>query len=491
MIVRFAAQSRQFLPARLTAVSVSADFQGAFFMKVFLQRWLCVAAFLPVGLMAAEPAPEAEQLAIAREAYVFLYPLITMDITRQVAVNSDPAESGIGAPPNQFNHIRTFPPAEMRQVVRPNFDTLYSSAWLDLTQGPLVISAPDTGKRYYLLPMLDMWTDVFAVPGTRTSGNKAQHFLVVLPGWKGRVPAGMTRIEAPTPHVWIIGRTQTNGPADYAAVHQVQDGFRITPLAAWGKKPVAQAWKRDTRVDVKTEPVRQVNALSLQEFFEYGARLMALHPPHAIDWPMMQRLQRIGLRPGHFDARRLDLQAAAGVPAQAVAEIKARRQSVAQNVNGWRMMTDGGVWGTAYFRRASTALGGLGANLPEDAMYPSTAQDAQGQPLTGEGRYVLRFEKDQLPPAGAFWSLTLYDTEGFQVANPLQRFALGDRDALKVGADGAIELYVQSTSPGADKESNWLPAPAQGPFTLTLRLYAPKPEVLSGQWAPPPVKRLP
>jgi hypothetical protein len=163
---------------------------------------------------------------------------------------------------------------------------------------------------------------------------------------------------------------------------------------------------------------------------------------------------------------------------------------VAQNVNGWRMMTDGGVWGTAYFRRATTALGGLGANLPEDAMYPSTTQDDRGEPLTGGHRYVIRFEPGQLPPAGAFWSLTLYDTDGFQVSNALDRFALGDRDALRRGDDDAIEFYVQHDSPGAERESNWLPAPASGPFTLTLRLYAPKPEVLAGQWAPPPVRRL-
>lgn len=453
-------------------------------------------AWLLCACAAANAAPAqslsvAEQREIAREAYVFLYPLVTMDVTRLVALNSDPTVTGIGAPPNTFNHIRTFPPADMRQVVRPNFDTLYSSAWLDLTRGPVVVSAPETGNRFYLLPMIDMWTDVFAVPGTRTSGNRAGHFLVAMQGWQGRVPDGMTRIDAPTPYVWIIGRTQTNGPADYAAVHKVQDGYRITPLGNWGRDAAPQAWKIDPEVDVKTEPLRQVNGMPIQTFFEYGARLMKLHPPHATDWPIVQRMRRIGLEPGRFDASQVDLAAIASVPADAVAEIKARRQGVAQNVNGWRMMTDGGVWGTAYFRRATTALGGLGANLPEDAMYPSTAQDEHGQPLAGESRYVLRFEKDRLPPAGAFWSLTLYDTDGFQVPNALNRFALGDRDALRRGADGAIELYVQHESPGVDRESNWLPTPASGPFTLTIRLYAPKPEVLSGQWAPPPVRRLP
>jgi hypothetical protein len=452
-------------------------------------------ALLPIAMMTASmasagPLPVAEQREIAREAYLFLYPLVTMDVTRLVALNSDPKAGGVGGAPNTFNHIRTFPPAEMRQVVRPNFDTLYSSAWLDLTKGPVVVSTPDTGDRYYLLPMLDMWTDVFAVPGTRTTGNRAAHFLVAPQCWQGRVPDGMTRIDAPTPYVWIIGRTQTNGPRDYPAVHRTQDGYRITSLGDWGKGASTSEWKIDPSVDVTTEPLLQVNRMPIQAFFEYGAQLMKLHPPHATDWPIVQRMRRIGLEPGRFDASHVDLAAIASVPAEAVAEIKARRQAVAQNINGWRMMTDGGVWGAAYFRRATTALGGLGANLPEDAMYPSTTQDEHGDTLMGGNRYVLRFEKDQLPPAGAFWSLTLYDTDGFQVPNALDRFALGDRDSLRRGADGSIQLYVQHESPGADTTSNWLPAPASGPFTLTIRLYAPKPEVLSGQWAPPPVTRL-
>jgi hypothetical protein len=450
----------------------------------------CVATTAAAATAASAPAV-AEQREIAREAYLFLYPLVTMDVTRLVAVNSDPKLAGIGAPPNAFNHIRTFPSAEMRQVVRPNFDTLYSSAWLDLTRGPVVVSTPDTGERYFLLPMIDMWTDVFAVPGTRTTGNQASNFLVAMPQWQGPTPAGMTRIDAPTPYVWIIGRTQTNGPADYAAVHAVQDGFRVTPLSDWGRSIAATPWQIDPAVDVKTEPLLQVDRMPIKAFFEYGARLMALHPPHATDWPILQRMKRIGLEPGRFDARQVDLAAIDSVPADAIAAIKARRQDVARNVNGWRMMTDGGVWGTAYFRRATTALGGLGANLPEDAMYPSTAQDHQGAPLMGGSRYRLRFEQDRLPPAGAFWSVTLYDTDGFQVANALNRYALGDRDALRRGADGSIEIYVQPVSPGADMEGNWLPAPASGPFTLTVRLYAPKSEVLSGAWAPPPVEKLP
>ena len=160
-----------------------------------------------------------------------------MDLTRKQLTNQEPTAGGIGGPMNRFANISAFPTADMRVVVRPNFDTLYSSGWFDLTKEPMVVSVPDTGGRYYLLPMLDMWTDVFASPGWRTTGTGARNFLVTPSGWSGTVPADFTRIEAPTPYVWIIGRTKTDGPADYPAVHKVQDGYKITPLSQWGKTP--------------------------------------------------------------------------------------------------------------------------------------------------------------------------------------------------------------------------------------------------------------
>ena len=199
---------------------------------------LAVAALLaagsPVAVHAAEPITEATAHAIGVQAYVYLYPLVTMDITRRQLTNIARAE-GISAPPNSFANIPEFPSATMRAVVRPNFDTLYSSGWVDLTKEPVIVSAPDTGGRYYLLPMLDMWTDVFASPGWRTTGTQAHNWAVVPPGWSGALPDGVDRIEAPTAYVWIIGRTKTDGPADYDAVHKVQAGYRITPLSRWGK----------------------------------------------------------------------------------------------------------------------------------------------------------------------------------------------------------------------------------------------------------------
>ena len=224
---------------------------------------------------------EAEAHAIAVEAYLYFYPLVTMDLTRKQLVNTPPGK-GLGGPMNTFDNIPVFPTADMRVVVRPNFDTLYSSGWLDLTREPMVVSVPDTGGRYYLLPMLDMWTDVFASPGWRTTGTKAGNFLLVPPGWNGKVPATFTRIDAPTPYAWIIGRTKTDGPADYEAVHAIQKGYKITPLSGWGKPPVAIKAKIDPSVDIKTPPKKQVELDGRRRIFLLCGRV-AQAAPSAFD----------------------------------------------------------------------------------------------------------------------------------------------------------------------------------------------------------------
>jgi hypothetical protein len=437
---------------------------------------------------------EHEALAIALEAYLYLYPLVMMDITRRQMTNTEAGQQvGVG-PMNTFSHIRAFPPPEFKAVPWANFDTLYSSAWLDLTVEPLIVSAPDTDERYYLLPLQDMWTDVVAVPGKRTSGTQAGHFAVVLAGWQGELPRGVRRIEAPTPYVWVIGRTQTNGPEDYAAVHQVQDGFAITPLSRWGQEPPPVTVTIDPTVDMTTRPVDQVNQRSAAAYFAYALALMKLHPPHVTDWSILTRMERIGIGPGEsFDFQTLDpaikqaLDRAVTAGQQAM---KAKVPKVGRLVNGWQMNADTmGVYGNYYLKRATVAMVGVGSNPPEDAIYPLTWNDADGEPLNGENDYVLHFDRHELPPVDAFWSVTLYDQDGFQVPNQLNRSALGDRDALRYDADGSLDLFVQHESPGPEREANWLPAP-HGALALFMRLYAPKAAVLDGRWEPPAVRRV-
>jgi hypothetical protein len=319
------------------------------------------------------------------EAYVYLYPLVLMELTRRQMTNV-PAGSRPGfGPMGAFSHIREFPAADFRAVVRPNFDTLYSLAWLDLTGEPMIVSAPDTGGRYYLLPMLDMWTDAFAVPGKRTTGTQAADFAVVPPGWRGQVPDGIQRIQAPTVHVWIIGRTQTDGPADYDAVRQVQDGFSITPLSRRGEHPAPVEAHPDPSVDMQTPPLEQVDAMPARDFFTMAAELLALHPPQVTDWSMLARLGQVGLRPGQpFDYDALDPAVRGALEEAPAAGLDLMRRTlphVARVVNGWQMNTDTvGVYGNFYLKRAIVAMAGLGANPPEDAVYPLNIADVDGRP---------------------------------------------------------------------------------------------------------------
>ena len=437
-----------------------------------------IAATLSPAMAATGPVTEEEAHAIGVDAYLYFYSPITMDLTRKQLTNQEPTPGGIGGPMNSFANVGAFPTADMRVVVRPNFDTLYSSGWLDLTKEPMVVSAPDTDGRYYLLPMLDMWTDVFASPGWRTTGTEAGNFLVTPPGWTGTVPDGMTQIEAPTPYVWIIGRTKTDGPADYDAVHKIQAGYKITPLSQWGKEPVEPEVKIDPCVDMKTPPKIQVDTMPADKYFAYAAELLKLHPPHITDQPIIAQLKRIGFEVGKsFDLDKADPAvkkglASAAEDAQKLMEWKV--PTLARIANGWSMNTDTmGVYGNYYLKRAIVTQLGLGANLPEDAIYPLNLADDTGKPLDGASNYVLHFDKGQTPPVNAFWSVTLYDPQGFQVANPLNRFAVSSWMPFKYNSDGSLDLYFQNESPGADKEANWLPAP-KGPYNLTMRLYAPK-----------------
>ncbi|MGW4806524.1 DUF1254 domain-containing protein [Kitasatospora sp. NPDC004272] len=423
---------------------------------------------------------------LAHEAYVYLYPLVTMDVTRRQAVSVPNGIKPAFGPPNEFHHLREFPSAEFRSVVRPNFDTLYSSAWLDLTNGPVELHVSDTGGRYFMVPLLDMWTDVFATLGPRTTGSGDQDHLVVGPDHRGELPAGVRVLRSPTPYAWVIGRIQTNGPADYEKVREVQDGLTVRAL-----EPVEHP--ADPAADVTTPPLDTVNGFGAVEFFTRAARALAVNPPHPTDFAVLARIAHLGVVPGRefdpgrfSDAELAELEAGARAAREA---ILASPAVIGTAVNGWRVTAETmGVYGNAYFKRAAVTAIGLGANPPEDAIYPVLALDADGARVTGEHDYLLHFPADGLPPVNAFWSVTMYDAAGFQVANALDRFALGDRDPLAYNPDGSLDILVSHRDPGPERRSNWLPAP-NGPLGLTLRLYAPRPEALDGRWAPPAVRR--
>ena len=423
---------------------------------------------------------------LAQEVYVYAYPLVLMDVSKQVLSARTPV--------NQFRHSPVFPDANFTGVVSPNADTLYSIAWLDLKQEPVVLSVPDTKGRYYVMQLLDAWSNVLAAPGKRTTGTGIGNFAIVGPQWQGQLPAGVQEIKAPTNMVWLLGRTQTNGVADFAAVNAVQQQYKLAPLSVWNGGAAADAKAATPQsADVRTAPVAQVAAMDAATFFSRFAALLPDNPPAAEDAPMVEKLSRLGIVPGKaFLLDKPDAASARAIQGGAkdgLASMIAVAKAGAPGPNGWSVHRNLGHYGTEYLKRALVAWMALGANLPEDAIYPTARVDADGQPFSGANRYVIHFEKQELPPANAFWSLTLYNDQQFFAANPLNRYAIGDRDRLKFNKDGSLDLYVQNASPGKDKEANWLPAPADT-FNLMMRIYWPKPPVLDGTWVPPQVKRL-
>nr|WP_283190427.1 DUF1254 domain-containing protein [Pseudomonas sp. PMCC200344] len=292
-------------------------------------------AIFPLASHAQSKVTAEEAHAIGVDAYLYLYPLLTMDITRKQFTNIESGKEFGKGPMNMFVSVPQYPPADFKGVVRSNFDTLYSIAWLDLTQEPLVIAAPDTAGRFYLLPMLDMWTDVFASPGWRTTGTQAGQFLVTPPDWTGTVPAGLNHLPAPTPFVWVIGRTKTDGAADYADVHKIQAGYTVTPLSRLVKSPGPVSVNINPAVDMKTPPKIQVDSMSAADYFAYAAELLKVHPAHITDQPILAQMKRIGIEPGKsFNMDALD------------PEIKAALQAVpedAQTLKTWKVPTLTGV----------------------------------------------------------------------------------------------------------------------------------------------------
>ncbi len=444
---------------------------------------------------AQEKVTEDEAKQIAEEAYIFGYPLVTLEFTRRVTTNvAEP--NGLRAPMGQFVSARTYPDASYKDVTAPNADTLYSSAWLDVAKEPYIVSIPDEDGRYFLMPMLSGWTDVFQVPGKRTTGTNAQKYAITGPGWNGDLPGGVTQYKSPTSMLWIICRTYCTGtPEDYKAVHAIQDQYSVVPLSAYGKSYTPPKGEVDRKIDMKTAVRDQVNALSADEYFNLLAKLMKDNPPAAADAPMVAKMARLGIVPGRsFDITKLDPAAAAtlkGVPKAAFGQIMAHFKSAGTTVNGWQVMTENvGVYGTDYLQRAFVTAIGLGANRPQDAVYPTSAADADGTPYNGANKYVMHFDKGQTPPADGFWSITMYNADYFFVDNPLNKYTVSPRNNLKQNADGSLDLYVQNESPGKDKEANWLPAP-KDKFILMMRLYWPKetpPSIINGSWKPPAVK---
>ncbi len=435
--------------------------------------------------------PEAQSIAI--DAYIYGYPLITLDTAKRVMTNVE-TPTNMRAPMGQFGNMRSYPDASMKDITGPNADTLYSMAWLDLSNEPYILHVPDEKGRYYLIPIMSAWTNVIAAPGTRTTGTNPHDFAITGPGWKGQLPKGVEEIKSPTNMVWIIGRTYCSGTAkDFEMVQDIQDQYSLVPLSSYGKSYAPPKGVVDPTIDMKSAVRTQVNSMDIESYFKKLASLMNDNPPPTEDAPILVQMAKIGLVPGKdFDINNLSSEiqeALKSTPATAQQAIKDQMKDGQKDFNGWKELIVTGFYGTNYIQRALVATIGLGACLPKDAIYALTRLDNKNQPLSGSHKYVIHFDKGQTPPVKGFWSLTLYDDQYFFFPNPLNRYTLSERNAFKYNPDGSLDLYIQNSSPAIDKVDNWLPAP-EGAFILMLRLYWPKEAVLNDLWMPPVVQQI-
>lgn len=417
-------------------------------------------------------AASGDLKAAAREAWLYGLPLIEMAATRARSL------SGQGNRPdgiNRFGHARELAGPKTRAVTTPNNDTLYSSAWLDLTKGPVTLTAPPTGDRYISIAGMNMFTDNDFVLGTRTSGGAGGRYTIVGPGQAG---SGPNVVRLTTPHGWLLARILVDGQDDLPAVHRIQDGLILKGPAGLAPPPAYAT--------------RQSPPL---EYFASVAELLKNDPPPATDGALFAGVAPLGLTAaGAFEPKRFDAAALAEIKA-GVAEARLALMAVRPGaaVDGWSYPRSTlGFYNQDYRFRAAVALMGLAALPPAEAMYMQPALPGSGRMIDGPGPWKLHFPAGRLPPVDAFWSLTMYeatpDGQFFLVDNPVGRYAIGDRTpGLKTAADGSLTLWIARADPGGERSANWLPAPASGPFSLSLRAYLPKEDLRDGRYRLPPL----
>lgn len=445
----------------------------------------------PVLTMAGEPLPIRTR-AIAVQGYGYGFPVVLMEQTRETATTA-PYPCGLGAPTNRFKHLFSPPGPDFRAVVRPNVDTLYSSAFLDLSEQPMVLEVPAVRDRFYMLAMLDAWSNNFAAPGTQQNGGKATRYLITGPGWSGKTPAGMERIAAPTSLVWIIGRTELKGRGDVAAANAVQKSYKLHPLdGAPVPPPKGECRSAESYGETPEDTVKKLDGTA---YFDRLDRLLAAYPPPERDARMLAKLKLIcvdgdpatsveALSPRNREA--LDAGITRGQ------ELIDKSFDLAGRLDTWSpdpTQVPLGDYGDKYLVRAVVSQIGFGANRNEFAVYQNTARDGSKAKLDGStGSYQMHFDAGQTPPVNAFWSVTVYDDDGFLVENPRHVYALGSNSGLKTGPDGGTTIVFSARKPDDVPEQNWLPVP-KGSFQVTLRMYWPEEPILSGQWSAPPIEK--
>lgn len=453
---------------------------------------------IPTTTGSPKPA-EAQQIAAA--AYVYGYPLVFIDIWKehQTAVPSLDLARGV-APINQL--VRLYQVKQTRGPTNnpytfPPLDFSGFTAWLNLMNEPMVLSLPAADGRYYVVQLTDAWMDDFASLGSRTTGNRPGNFALVGPSWNGTLPSNVTKVQTPTNTVWMAMRTPQNATGDPVAAAFL-DNVTLTPLSAWGMHYTPPSTVPVTS-SITVDPLApasyaQISNMTPDAFYGRMAMLMASNPPHNADKAVVDLIARIGIAPGmpfnwsglNTSMRKAIIQGYQdGISQVNAAAAKWPGVSI---VNGWKMTYNAGTYGTNYTLRAGMANASPLYNLPQDALYLQSRTNATGIPYSGAHSYVLHFDRNGTPPVNAFWSITLYDSNGRPVPNPINRYEISPHNGnLTYNPDGSLDIYIQNESPGANKESNWLPAPSDA-FQFVLRQYWPQEAALNGSWVPPEVQ---
>ncbi|CAM3103898.1 DUF1254 domain-containing protein [Saccharomonospora xinjiangensis] len=428
---------------------------------------------------------------LGEQAYVYGFPYVYNAHLRYTWVTQDADTSmAMHSTVNHFWHGRTLFDASDQEGLTPNNDTLYSAAWVDLSEEPVILSHPDMGERYFTFELVAITSDNYDYVGKRATGSAAGDFALVGPGWDGKLPQGVRRTAtAPSPWILVAGRTLVDGEHDLPAVHELQDQYRLTPLHLYGKEGATVPDRRDVLepVDSGRDPLGQWKTLNA---------MLAENPPPEHHEILLKQFAEIGVGPG------LDVEAQPESVKQGLIDAAAAGRPMleqqllsgdwAKLINGWRYPPPQmGHFGDDFVKRAAEqALFGIAANDPEEALYLVAFQDAEGETLS-TGSYEMRFEAGKLPPVDAFWSLTAYDGNRNLIANPIDRYSIGDRARdLVTESDGSLIIHLRPDSPGPEREGNWLPTPTQGTWFVALRMYLPHQDAIDARWQCPPINRV-
>jgi hypothetical protein len=444
----------------------------------------------------AEISTEDQTFKTAVEAYIWAYPMVSIGVTCALVTNVPKPLPNAHAPINSFGSVSKLYTAANKDVVSSNVDNMYSSAFLDLTQGAAKISVPATNGRYYSLQLLDAYSNDFDYIGSRATGTDVGIYLIVGPDWNGETPEDVLKVfKSPTNLVWVIGRTLVDGQEDVVNVRKIQEQYKITVIPPATSSPTSWSVRNNFPALEKKPPVDNVNGMDWKTYFTWVGKLMMENPVPASHQAYVDGFKSIGLSFEHgFDFSSLTPEQQKGIERAVIEGLKqlddAAKKKTGTIHEGWFYSLKAGVWGDDYMYRGAIAYRSLGQNIPAEAVYMNTTEDKEGNLLdASKNNYQITFAKGQLHPVDAFWSFTMYNDENFFVPNPINRLAIGNRSkSMEPNADGSLTVYFQKDAPKG-KEGNWLPAP-DGKFRVSLRLYIPKENVINGSWLPPGIEKM-